>query len=534
MTDCIDDPRMAKALARYEIVGRYLTMEPSRGQKRKLLETLADKTWVGPDGEPFRAAPDTIRVWVRRYRQDGLPGLMDKQRVQRGVQTLTDEQIELVCRLKQEVPERSLERIIAIAEGLELVDPDVLKRSTVHRVLQARGMSARKSRVPDRHDLDRFEADFPNDLWQSDMLVGPWLPDPSRPGKMRRAQLFTFIDDHSRLLLYGRFSFRENLPELELVFRRALQKWGTPRRVYYDNAKVYRSGHMKQIVATLGIHRIVFTRPYRPMGHGKNEAFNRLARAAFLAEVKSSNIRTLDALNEAFLAWVELQYNRRIHSELGQTPLARWRTGIEHVRYVEEDKLRQAFLWKERRTPDKTGVFSLLGYRYQVGASLARKRVEVRFDPEALHEVEAWHQGRFAERARPLDVQAHRRPRASCAEPAAAADGNQPPTADWLGHLVQQRREQGEIEPHPRQLAERAQQRRVEADRAVVELLSEQLSADVVDQSAVQDFLDRHGPFDPGRAEQTLEQLFERGEQRDRHVTFYLDAIRNAEQGDER
>lgn len=534
MTDSIDDPRMAKALARYEIVGRYLAMHPKRGQRRQLLEQLAEQRWMGPDGEPFSAAPDTIRVWVRRYRQDGLPGLMDKARVVRGVQTLTEEQAELVCQLKQEVPERSLERIVAIAEGTGLVERGVLKRSTVHRVLKARGLSARKSRVPDRQDLDRFEADHPNDLWQSDMLVGPWLPDPSRPGKMRRAHLFAFIDDHSRLLLHGRFGFRENLPELELVFRRALQRWGRVRRVYYDNGQVYRSGHMKQIVATLGIHRIVFTRRYRPMGHGKIEALNRLIRSAFLAELRASSISTLDALNEAFLAWSDLEYNRKLHSELGQSPLQRWRTGIERIQYIEEEQLRQAFLWKERRTPDKAGVLSLLGIRYQVGAKLARKRIEVRFDPEALHEVEVWHQGRFAERSRPLEVRAHRRPRVVETEPPASHKSDQQPTADWLGHLVHQRREQAGLEPHPRQLAEQAHQRRVEVDRAIIELLTEQLSVNVVDQPVAQQYLARYGPFDPELAELTLEQLFERGERRDHHVTVYLDAIRSAEQGDDR
>ena len=77
---------------------------------------------------------------------------------------------------------------------------------------------------PNAQDLDRFEADFPNDLWQSDMLKGPWLPDPQHPGKMRQTYLFAFIDDHRRLLLYEQFFFRENLLCLELVFRRALQK----------------------------------------------------------------------------------------------------------------------------------------------------------------------------------------------------------------------------------------------------------------------------------------------------------------------
>lgn len=189
----------------------------------------------------------------------------------------------------------------------------MLRRSTVHRVLQRERLSRRPVSASDTKDLDRFEALASNDLWQSDMRTGPWLPDPLRPGKVRRTKLFSFLDDHSRKLLHGRFAFSEGLPELELVFRRCLQKYGKPKRVYYDNGRVYRAGHMRHIVATLGIHAIVFTKAYRPEGHGKIEAFNRLAKAAFVAEVKASSIRTLDELNEAFLAWMDLEYNRRTH-----------------------------------------------------------------------------------------------------------------------------------------------------------------------------------------------------------------------------
>lgn len=106
--------------------------------------------------------------------------------------------------------------------------------------------------------------DFPNEMWQSDMLQGPWLPDPRRPKKARRSWLYAFLDDHSRLCLHGRFSFKGDLPALELVFRRSLQKYGVPRRVYYDNGAVYRSEHMRHVVACLGIEGITFTQVRRP------------------------------------------------------------------------------------------------------------------------------------------------------------------------------------------------------------------------------------------------------------------------------
>jgi len=526
MTDA-QDPRLSKALCRYQVISAYLADNPRRGQKRPLLNKLASKIWAGPDGDPLVVAADTLRVWVRRYRQHGLEGLMDKPRPQRGISALSPEQIDFVCRLKKEVPERSVDRVISVAEALRKVEPGVLKRSTVHRVLQRNGLSARRP-TPERQDLDRFEADHPNHLWQSDMLVGPWLPDPQQPGRVRRACLFAFLDDHSRLLLHGRFGFRENLPHLELVFRRALQRWGVPRRVYYDNGQVYRSNHMKLVVAELGIHRIIFTRAYRPMGHGKIEALNRLVRSAFLAELQAApQITTLDALNEAFSAWADLEYNRSIHSEIGQTPLQRWRSAIDRVAYADEEKLHQAFLWREQRTTDKAGVFSLLGTRYQVGAELAKRRIELRFDPEATFQIEVWCRGEFVQRVRPLDIQAHRRP-----APSPAAADTTPsvvvstPTCNWLGHLVDKHRAERQPDPTPRQLAEAAKARRLVADKAICELLAEHLAPEVVDEAAIAAYLDRYGPFDLEIASQTLARLLDARTGRDQHVTVYLDAIR--------
>jgi transposase InsO family protein len=276
-----DDPRRQRALVRYQVISAYLALDPPRGKRAALRTQLAQKTWTDERGQPFCVAAETIRAWIRRYRAGGLEALADKHRVRRGCQALTAEQIELLRDLKREVPKRSVRRIIRIAEQMKLVPPETLRRSTVHRVLARAGISRQPPGDADRTDLDRFEADFANELWQSDLLAGPWLPDPRRPGKMRRAHLYAFIDDHSRLLLHGRFSFKGDLPALELVMRRCFQRWGKPRKVYYDNALVYRSRHMKQIVAELGLHPIIFTKRYRPMGHGKVEALNRLIRSEF-------------------------------------------------------------------------------------------------------------------------------------------------------------------------------------------------------------------------------------------------------------
>jgi transposase len=518
------DDDQAWALARYQVISAYLALEPRRGQRTEFLAKLAARTWRGPAGEDFHVAAETIRVWVRRYRAGGLERLRDKPRPRRGVGVLAPDEIERIVQLKRDVPERSLDRLLTIAEGAGVIEPGRLRRSTLHRVLSAHHISARPpAKTADTSDLDRFEADSPNDLWQSDMLVGPWLPDPERPGKMRRAYLYAFLDDHSRLILHGRFSFRGDLPALELVFRRCMQKWGKPRRCYYDNGQVYRSGHMRHIVAVLGIHGLVFTEIRRPEGHGKIEALNRLIRSAFLAELRASSITTLDALNEAFAAWADLEYNRTVHGETGEPPLDRWRRGTDRVKYADEEALRQAFLWSEDRTPDKAGVFSLFGVKYQT--RLGRKRLEVRFDPEALDLVEVWLKGRFVERVRPFEVSTHRRPRKS--PPAPPAEPAAPPLVDWLGHLVARR--QGEFiehEPEPRKLVAAAAARRAHADQAVVDLFARRLDEAVFCEVTVRDWLARFGPIDPAAAEKLLEGLLAHGVRKDQHITFFLDALR--------
>jgi transposase InsO family protein len=513
----MDDERiLKKALLRYQIISPFLAADPPRGQKYKLIEKLASRQWVLEEGTLVSPQPETIRYWLRQYRTGGFEALKDKPRKDAGKpRGIPEEIVAEACRLKQEVSERSIERIIKIMEATGKAPEGLVTRSTLHRVLRARGLSARKLKAPQDKDLDRFQADYANDLWQADMLTGPWLPDPERPGKNRRTYMYAFLDDASRLVPYGRFFFKGDLPALELVMKRSLQRFGRPIRLYYDNAMVFRSTKMAQICATLGMHRTVFTTPYRPEGHGKIEAFNRLCRAGFIAELKASPIRTLDELNRAFLAWLDIEYNKRRHTELTMTPHERWLQDVTRVQYVDEEKLRRAFLFKVDRSSDKTGVFRLHGGRYQVGWELAKKKFQVLYDPEKLEHVEIYRDGKFVQKAKPLEISTHRAPRKTPSLGSQTNDSGQPPT-DYLGHLV---------EKH--QLEMPVEQPRTGEDTtgAFVALCKNRLSEQIFDEPTVRNFSETYGPFDLIRAEQILSDLLEIHPD-NHHIHFYLEAIR--------
>jgi len=510
------DPITRKALLRFQIISAYLAANPPRGKRRQMLEHLAAKTWFLESGEVFSVKPETIRYWLRIYRLGGFEALKDKPRKDQGVRAIPLDLIQKACKLKLEVPERSIERIITIMENLQLAPPGLLRRSTLHRALQARGLSARKLVIPDNQDLDRWQADYANDLWQADMLQGPWLPDPYGKGKMRRSYLYAFLDDASRLLLYGRFFFKGDLPALELVFRRALQRYGKPNRVYYDNGMVFKSNHMKIVCAELGIHHPIHTRPYRPMGHGKIEAFNRFCVNHFIAEVKASKIVTLHQLNEAFFAWVAEEYNLRKHAELGITPKQRWTNDASRIQYVEEEKLRIAFLWREKRTPDKAGVLRLFHQRYKVAPLLAKKRVEVRYDPETLDHIEIYLDGVFKQRAKPLQIAPNRAPGKLL-----PLDQVQMPEekTDYLGWLTGKHKKKIKITP-----ANGKSSGDNQTLPAFLQILRGYISRQVFDEKEATAFFQTFGPFDPDRLKRILDDLLA-VEPKNLHISFYLNHI---------
>lgn len=490
------------ALLRFQVVSAYLALEPRRGARTSLLEQLAARDWPTAGGELVRFRPETIRGWVRRFRRTGLVGLEDAPRPKRGEIAIPPGILEKLAALKRQVPERTIDGVIRIAEDTGLVEQGLVRRSTLHRALARRGLSRRPTPERSVKDLDRYEAESPNDTWQGDAKAGPWLPDPSRPGKRRQAWLFAFLDDHSRLCVGSRWDFRQDQPTMELVFRRSLQRHGKPKRVYTDNGSVYRARHMAQVCGTLDI-AVVFCTEYRPEGKGKIERFWRTVVTPFVAEVNASSIRTLEELNAAWRAWLERTYHQEVHGETGVKPPDRWKAGVARLAWVDEEKLRAAFRWTETRKADAAGCFTLFGVRFQVGGTLARGRVRVRFDPEDLSEIEAVDdKDQLLERLRPFEVKPHRRPQAAAPAPAPAPEVAD---VDYLAHLVRQQKPAPE--KTARQLAEEDRRRRAAADDSAVAVLAGALDPAAFDEPRLRAWLDRFGPLDADRLAEALPAL---------------------------
>jgi putative transposase len=168
--------------------------------------------------------------------------------------------------------------------------------------------------------------------------------------------------------------------------------------------------------AKLGI-KLVHSTPRRPQGRGKIERFFRSVNSEFVVEIATADgapghqLADLAELNRLFTAWVEGVYHRRVHSETGQAPLARWMAGGPLAVPVPAD-LAEAFLWSEYRTVSKTALVSLHGNRYQVDPTLVGRRVELVFDPFDLTSLKVRLGGADAGRALPHQIARHAHPKA--------------------------------------------------------------------------------------------------------------------------
>ena len=198
----------------------------------------------------------------------------------------------------------------------------------------------------------------------------------------RKTYLFAFIDDHSRAVMAARFGFAEDTIRLAAALRPALASRGIPAHAYVDNGSAFVDAWLLRACAKLGI-KLIHSQPRRPEGKGKIERFFRTVRDQFLVELteeRAARIQDLSELNKLFTAWTETVYHVREHSETGQPPLARWEAGGPFPLPAGAD-LAEAFRWSGWRTVSKTALVSLHGNQYQVDPVLARRRVELVFDP---------------------------------------------------------------------------------------------------------------------------------------------------------
>lgn len=325
----------------------------------------------------------TIRRYLAAYRRDGFEGLKPRRRGHRSPNgAIPSELLEQAIVLRREVPTRSIAQIIRILEWEGRALPGQVKRSTLQDQLAARGYSRRQMRLYTQSGVAarRFQRRHRNALWQSDIKFGPYLPIGPH-GAKRQVYLVVFLDDATRFVMQGAFYPSLDQTIVEQSFRHAIQQYGVPEAVYFDNGSQYRTHQMHRICGKLGI-RLVFTKPYAPESKGKVEKYNQFV-DTFLAEIAVAKPDTLARLNALFQVWLTECYQTRIHTGLepARSPEEAYRSDPQPLRWMDPDVLTSAFWHAETRKVDKAGCISFQGRKYEVGLAWIGRNVEIVYDP---------------------------------------------------------------------------------------------------------------------------------------------------------
>lgn len=407
--------RQKWARLRFSIIGPLLAAPPRRGELKGAIEGLAAKSWRHPEtGDPIRFGRSTIERWyytAQAAEADPVGSLRRRVRSDRGRSASMSEELAAALEAQhREHPSWSYtlhaENLSALARRREELGA-VPSVSTVRRWMKARGLFRQKRRRGkdtegarqaarrfEQREVRSFEAEYVHGLWHLDFHVGSRRVLVAE-GRFARAYLLGVLDDRSRLCCHAQWYLSETAEDLVHALVQAIGKRGLPRALMTDNGAAMKAAETQAGLEDLGIAWQP-TLAYSPYQNGKQEVFWGSVEGRLMAMLEGEAELSLALLNEATQAWVEHDYNRRPHSEIGTTPLSRALEGQSVVRESPScEELRRAFRQVVRRRQRRSdGTVLVEGRRFEVPSRFAHlERVWIRYARWDLAAVDLWDEG---------------------------------------------------------------------------------------------------------------------------------------------
>jgi transposase InsO family protein len=383
---------------RFSVIGALLAAPPPRGELKAAIGALAEKVWTHPvSGQDVQYTAATIEAWYYKAKQaqdDPVGALRRAVRKDAGRKSLAGRLAEVLGRQYHDHPHWTYQLHYDNLASAVKADPALAplgSYSTVKRFMQAKGMlrrrrppqgrpgEARASRRCEHREIRSYESEYPGSLWHLDFHHGS-LKVLTGDGQWQRPIALGILDDHSRLCCHLQWYLTETAEDLVHGFSQAIQKRGLPRALMTDNGAAMIAEEFSEGLQTLGILHEK-TLPYSPHQNGKQERLWGTLEGRLLEMLDGVEL-TLDFLNRATQAWMEVEYNRAVHRELGVSPVARFSKTRDVLRSSPSSHgLRAAFRLRATRTQRQSdGTVSLEGVRFEIPSRYRHfRKVVVRY-----------------------------------------------------------------------------------------------------------------------------------------------------------
>ncbi|HDT6579397.1 TPA: DDE-type integrase/transposase/recombinase [Bacillus cereus] len=314
----------------------------------------------------------TMRYWLKHYRNNGLVGLLAKQRRDKGDMELD-------------------EKVRAIVKKLFLTNKN-LSLATIHR----KTITWCKE----------------NKIWQADHTMLD-IEVINAKGLPERPWLTVVLDDYSRTIAGYYIDFgtpdtlRTALTLRQAIWRKENPEWmicGIPEIFYTDHGSDFTSKHLEQVAVDLKME-LSFSRVGVPRGRGKVERFFRTINTMFLQELpgfiknkKTIKLLTLEDLITRFHNWLLNTYHNKIHSTTKQKPSEMWnQSGFLPNMPIDLEDLDLLLLHVGKgRIVHSDGIHFLgLKYVHPNLSAFIGETLEIRYDPRDISEIRIFYKREF-------------------------------------------------------------------------------------------------------------------------------------------
>lgn len=263
----------------------------------------------------FGITPRTGYKWLRRYREQGETGLYDRSRRPKCSPRRSSPSTEdAVLKVRAAHPSWGGRKIQwTLLHGGTLFAPSA---STITAILRRHDMIPPQEGEKHR-PMQRFEMEYPNQLWQMDFKGRFEMMNGSA------CHPLTVLDDHSRFLVGLQACHAERSRRVKHHLEGVFEQYGLPERMLMDNGSAWQGFHtgLTFWLVRLGI-QVVHGRPYHPQTQGKDERLHRTLKDELLYH---QQFLDLPDCQDKFDEWRGVYNFLRPHEALAmQTPASRY------------------------------------------------------------------------------------------------------------------------------------------------------------------------------------------------------------------
>lgn len=366
------------ALFRYNLIAPLINGTYRDRSIAAYCHRVALETYTLPEGSTRTYSFETIRWWLRKYKEEGFDGLYTGTRNDKGkMRSLSSEVQQVIVNKKTENFRKTATSIYdeLIKEGYITRDEASLS-SVIRFVAKIKG----KLNIANGEDMRAFEMKYANDMWQIDTSHGPFI---KIDGQKCQTYLIAVIDDASRLIVGYGFYLADNAVNVQTTLKEAMLRYGIPKKIYADNGGPYRNVQLELICARLGVS-LLHAKAYHGNQKGKIERTFKSVKEGWMYNINYDDFNSVEALNRSLAVFISNKNNTR-HSVTKKIPLERFLKDKDHITRKHERILSVAFLHGCERKVGNSALIKLNGECYETSQEYIGKRIEVRYEPDMSH-----------------------------------------------------------------------------------------------------------------------------------------------------